>query len=194
MPDPLLFPIPASIETPRLVLRSFLPEDAPALHAALVESINELRANLWFLPWVAQEPTLSSAEVRCRKAEGTFLLRTDLPYLAFERGTNYLVASAGLHRTDWTVPKTEVGYWVRSSETGKGYAKECVMALSTWALDVLRAKRIELVTDEQNHSSRAVAEHCGFRLEGVLHNVMQAPDGGLRNSCIYAKFPAWLEG
>lgn len=190
MPDPLLFPVPASMETRRLVLRSFRPEDAPALHAALVESIDELRANLWFRPWVAEEPTPGSAEVRCRKAEGNFLLRTDLPYLAFEKETHRLVGSAGLHRTEWTVPKTEVGYWVRSSETGKGYATECVMALSSWALDVLGAKRIELVTDEQNHGSSAVAEHCGFQLEGILHNVMKGPDGGLRNSCIYAKLPS----
>jgi RimJ/RimL family protein N-acetyltransferase len=187
MPEPLLFPVPSSLETPRLLLRSFRIEDAPALHAALAESINELRRNLWFLPWVAEEQTLQSAEVRCRRAEANFLLRTDLPYIAFEKITGRLVASIGLHRIDWALSKTEVGYWVRSSETGKGYASEGVIALSARALDVLGAKRVELVTDEQNQGSRAVAESCGFRLEGILHNVMQAPDGGFRNNCVYAK-------
>jgi len=190
MIDPLLFPVPASIETPRLVLRSFRVDDAPALHAALVESIDELRRHLGFLPWVAEEQTLQSAEVRCRRAEANFLLRTDLPYLAFERHTGRLVASVGLHRTDWSLPRTEVGYWVRSSETGKGYASEGVAALTAWALDYLGAKRVELVTDELNLGSRAVAERCGFRLEGILHNVMRGPDGRLRNSCIYARLPA----
>ncbi|EHR70675.1 acetyltransferase, ribosomal protein N-acetylase [Burkholderiales bacterium JOSHI_001] len=190
MPDSMLFPVPSSFRTSRLLLRSFIADDAEALHAALMESITELRRNLWFLSWVAEEQTLQSAAVRCRKAEANFLLRADLPYLAFESATGRLVASFGLHRTDWTVPKTEVGYWVRSSETGKGYATEGVLALVSWALNELGAKRVELVTDEQNHGSRAVAKRCGFRLEGILHNVMRAPDGGLRNSCVYAKLPS----
>ena len=190
MDDPQLFPVPSSLETQRLVLRSFRIEDAPALHAALSESIRELRGSLWFLPWVAEECTLQAAEVRCRNAAASFLLRTDLPYLAFEKISGRLVASVGLHRTDWSLPRTEVGYWVRTNETGKGYASEGVAALTSWALDNLGAKRVELVTDEQNAGSRAVAERCGFRLEGVLRNVMQSPDGRLRNSCVYARLPA----
>jgi RimJ/RimL family protein N-acetyltransferase len=189
MPEPLLFPVPTSLETQRLLLRPFRLEDAPALHAALTESIDELRSNLWFLPWIAEEQTLQSAEVRCRRAEANFLLRTDLAYLAFEKASGRLVASVGLHRTDWSLPKTEVGYWVRTGATGHGYASEGVAALTTWALDRLGAKRVELVTDEENVGSRAVAARCGFRLEGVLRNVMRSPDGRLRNSCIYARLP-----
>ena len=190
MTDPLLFPLPAYLETQRLLLRSFRAEDAPALFAALTESIVELRSHLWFLPWVAEEPTPQSAEIRCRRAEANFLLRADLPYLAFERASGRLVASIGLHRTDWSLPKTEVGYWVRTSEAGKGFASEGVAALTAWALQSLGAKRVELVTDEQNTGSRRVAERCGFRLEGLLRNVMLSPDGKLRNSCVYARLPA----
>lgn len=190
MLDPLQFPVPESFETARLLLRPFSVEDAPALHEALAESVVELRRHLWFLSWVAEDQTPQSAEARCRRAHANFLLRADLPYLAFERTSGRLVGSIGLHRTDWALPKTEVGYWIRSSETGKGYASEGVIALTTWALDVLHAKRVELVTDELNTGSRAVAARCGFRLEGVLRNVTQAPDGSLRNSCVYAREPA----
>ena len=150
MPDPLRFPVPESFATPRLILRPFSVADAPQLFEALVESIEALRAHLWFLPWVAEQPTLASAEARCRQAQASFLLRTDLPYLAFERRSGRLVASAGLHRTDWSLPKTEVGYWVRTSEVGKGYASEAVQALTAWALEGLGACRVELVTDELN--------------------------------------------
>lgn len=190
MPDPLQIPVPSSLETPRLLLRSFRVDDAPLLHAALVDSIDDLRRHLWFLPWVAEAPTLQSAQARCRKAEANFLLRTDLAYLAFEKASGRLVASIGLHRTDWDLPKTEVGYWARTSDAGKGYASEAVVALTTWALQTLGAVRVELVTDEDNTRSRRLAERCGFRLEGTLHNVMRAPDGSLRSSCIYARFPA----
>lgn len=190
MLDALTFPVPASFETQRLVLRAFQRADAPALHAALVESLPALRAHLWFLPWVAEEQTLESAVRRCEAAEKNFRLRTDLPYLAFEKQSGKLVASIGLHRTDWTLPKTEVGYWVRTREVGKGYASEGVTVLTEWALQGLGAQRVELVTDALNTGSRAVAERCGYRLEGILHNIMRGPDGSLRHSCIYAKLPS----
>ena len=189
MTDPLLFPVPTAIETRRLLLRPFRADDAAALHEALVESVDALRVSLWFIPWVAETPTPQTAEIRCRKAEANFLLRTDLPYLAFDKATGRLVGSVGLHRTDWLLPKTEIGYWVRTSETGKGYASECVRALSAWALDELKAQRVELVTSEDNHGSRAVAERCGFVLEGVLHNTLRRPDGCMSHSCVYARLP-----
>ncbi|MEK8034825.1 GNAT family N-acetyltransferase [Ideonella sp. DXS29W] len=189
MLDPLRFPVPESFETDRLLLRPFLESDAPDLHEALAESVDELRANLWFLPWVAEEQTLESAGVRCRRARANFLLRTDLPYLVFDKAQGRLVASVGLHRTDWTLPKTEVGYWVRSTETGKGYASEAVSVLTAWALSGLGAQRVELVTDELNTGSRGVAERCGFALEGILRSTMRSPDGRLRNSCVYARCP-----
>jgi len=182
--------VPESFETPRLHLRPFSEADAPQLHEALVETITQLRENLWFLPWVAEQQTLRSAEARCRKAQSDFQLRLDLPYLVFDRRTGRLVASAGLHRTDWALPKTEVGYWVRTGEVGKGYATEAVNVLTTWALRSLGAKRVDLVTDELNTASRAVALRCGFSLEGVLRNTAQDPEGRLRNTCVYARFPA----
>lgn len=182
--------VPASFETPRLVLRTFRASDAAQLHEALVESLADLRAHLWFLPWVAEEQTLQSAEARCRKAAENFELKTDLAFLAFARDTGRLVGSAGLHRTDWKLPKTEVGYWMRSSEVGKGYASEAVMALTNWAFAGLGAQRVELITDERNAASRAVALRCGFELEGILRNTMRAPDGQLRNSCVYARLRA----
>lgn len=189
MPDPLTFPVPARFETRRLVLRSFEVSDAPALHDALVESIVELRRHLWFLPWVAQEQSLASAEARCRTAQANFLIRADLPYLAFRKDDGRLVGSIGLHRTDWTQPKTEVGYWIRTSEVGRGYASEGVHALVGWALAELGAIRVELVTLEQNPGSRGVAERCGFTLEGVHRNVFRGPDGALRHRCVYARIP-----
>ena len=189
MPDTLTVPVPSQFETPRLLLRSFEVTDAAALHDALSESIHELRQHLWFLPWVAQEPSLASAETRCRTAQANFLLRTDLPYLAFHKETGRLIGSVGLHRTNWAEPTTEVGYWIRSSEVGRGYASEGVRALVNWAMTELGAIRVELVTLEQNLGSRAVAKRCGFTLEGVHRNVFRGPDGALRHRYVYARLP-----
>ena len=189
MSNPLLVEVPTRIETDRLILRPHRAGDGPALHEALVESLADLRRFLWFLPWIAEEQTLDSAEVRCRKSEANFLARTDLPFLAFEKSLGRLVGSVGLHRTDWQVPKTEVGYWIRTSSAGKGYVSEGVQALVRCAFEQLGAQRVELVTDEENVASRKVAERCGFALEGVLRNTQRGQDGRLRNACIYARLP-----
>ena len=157
MADHSNIPIPTRFETPRLILRSFESGDAPVLHEAISESIEELRRHLWFVPWIAQEQSLAATEARCRAAQANFLLRTDLPYLAFRKDTGRLVGSVGLHRTDWSEPKTEVGYWIRTSEVGNGYATEGVQVLVDWALTKLGAIRVELLTMEENLGSRAVA-------------------------------------
>ena len=181
--------VPLEFRSQRLVMRPFRAEDANQLHLALVESIVELREYLWFLPWVAETQTLGSAETRCHNAKIYFDQRADLAYLAFEKLTGRLIASVGFHRTDWSIPKTEIGFWVRTSEAGNGYATECVSELTSWALKVLSARRVEIVTDERNMGSRAVAKNCGFHLERVEPDDMESPDNQLRNICVYTKLP-----
>jgi len=189
MTDPLLLDIPTPIETARLVVRPHRTGDGPVLQAALAASIVELRRFLWNLPWVAEEPTAESAERRCRTCEANFIARTDLAFLVFDKAGGGLVASVGLHRIDWQVPKMEVGYWVRTSAAGNGHVTEAVSAVVACAFEHLGAQRVELVTDEENVASRRVAERCGFALEGILRHAQRGADGGLRNMCLYAKLP-----
>lgn len=187
MANPILRDLPASIETARLLMRPPRSGDGAALHEAIVESLPELRRFLASLPWVAEEQTRESAEVFCRNAESNFLARRDLPFLMLSRESGRLVGACGLHRTNWEVPKTEVGYWVRASESGKGYVTEAVNGLVAFALDAIGAERIEIITDAENLASRRVAERCGFTLEGILRRERRAPQGSLRDTCIYAR-------
>ncbi len=190
MIEPLLIDIPATIETERLLLRHPRAGDGAAHHEAVAESIAEMRQFLASLPWVAAEQSVTTSELYCRAAESNFLARKDLPYLLWDKSTGKVVGATGLHRTDWATPKTEVGYWCRSSWCGQGVITEAVTALSQLAFGLLAVARLELITDEDNRASRRVAERCGFTLEGVLRNERRAPDGSLRNTCVYARYPA----
>lgn len=189
MQDPILLDLPSSIETPRLLLRPPRSGDGAALLDAITESLPELRQFLASLPWVAAEQTLASAEAFCRMSEANFLARKDLPFLVFDKPTGRLVAATGLHRTVWQTPRTEVGYWCRTSASGRGFVTEAVVALRDYAARHLKAARVELITDEDNLRSRRVAERAGFVLEGVLRRERRAPDGSLRNTCVYAWLP-----
>jgi RimJ/RimL family protein N-acetyltransferase len=187
MTVPILVDIPDSLHTERLSLRPPRAGDGAALFAAVSESLPELRQFLASLPWVAAEQSIEASEAYCRGAHAKFLTRTDLPYLAHLRSSGELVACVGLHRPEWSTPKFEVGYWCRSSRLGCGYVTEGVGAIVSLAFDALSARRVELITDEENARSRRVAERCGFVLEGVLKCERRAADGSLRNTCVYAR-------
>jgi RimJ/RimL family protein N-acetyltransferase len=185
--DPILLDLPERIETARLILRPPRAGDGPALHRALVESLPELRRFLASLPWVAADQTVDSAEAFCRKACANFISRRDLVYALVDKDSLEPLGSVGLHRTVWATPKTEVGYWLRSSRTGRGLMSEAVGALVDVAFSELRMARVEIITDEENMASRRVAERCQFQLEGLHRHERRAPDGSLRNTCVYAR-------
>lgn len=190
MIPPVLIDLPASLQTERLLLRPPQQGDGHAFLEAVSESLLELRQFVGTLSWVACEQTLASAEAFCRNAQANFIARKDLAFLLYELETGTLVGAAGLHRIDWTLPKFEVGYWARTGAAGKGFISEAVRALTDFAFGSLNAARVELITDENNARSRAVAHRCGFELEGILRNENRQPDGTLRNTCVYARVPA----
>jgi RimJ/RimL family protein N-acetyltransferase len=187
MTNPMLIDVPSTIETERLVMRPPRAGDGPRLFAAVAESLPELRRFLASLPWVGADQSVALSESYCEAAAANFVARTDLPFLLFERASGEIVGATGLHRPVWTTPKVEVGYWGRSSTAGRGYVSEAVLAVTAMAFERLGAVRVELVTDAENAASRRVAERCAFKLEGVLRHERRAPDGSLRDTCIYAR-------
>lgn len=187
MPDPVLRDIPTRIATARLHLRPPQAGDGRIMYEAVVDALPQLRKFLASVPWAAHEPSEESSEIYCHHAQANFLARTDFPYLIFDSASNQLVGCTGLHRFHWAVPKFEVGFWCRTSQTGKGFISEAVAALAGVAEKNFSGARIELITDESNHRARSVAIRCGFVLEGILRDERRSPDGTLRNSCLYAR-------
>lgn len=59
-------------------------------------------------------------------------------------------------------------------------------------LDELELQRLELITDPDNIASQRVAEHVGFRREGVLRSHLAQRDGRRRDSLIFSLLPGEL--
>lgn len=174
--------VPEEIRTERLVLRAPHPDHAVEINAAVRESIEELRP---WMPWASSTPTLEESRAHQVSARTAFLAREDLPLILF-RGDR-IVGGSGLHRIDWTVPKFETGYWVRSSEARQGYVTEAVAAIAELAFEVLGARRLEIRASTLNRRSLAVPMRLGFTLEGVLRQDARHMDGSLRDTAVYAK-------
>ena len=180
----LLLNIPETIETERMILRAAKSGDGPESFEAVVESVNELKP---WMPWVHPEPTLAGSVQFHENAEAKWRSRDMIDFNWCDKATGKLIGKGGFHTIVWDVPKLEIGYWIRTSEAGRGYCSEAVKALVDFAKRELGAKRLEICSDPRNQKSRNVAERCGFTLEGILHKNIRDPYGGLRDSCMYAR-------
>jgi RimJ/RimL family protein N-acetyltransferase len=174
--------VPTSLETERLIIRCPELSDIPFDYQAIKESIKELKP---WMPWATEDYTLETCEESIRGAIAKYLTKEDFRLLFFDKETGKLIGSSGLHRIDWRVPKFEIGYWCRTCETRKGYVTEVVRGLSKMCFEKLNAARVEIVCDDLNIKSAAVAERCGFTLEGVLKNDERNAKGELRTTRIY---------
>lgn len=175
---------PARLESARLVLRRPQVEDAPAVVEAIAESFEELRK---WMAWAQHVPGLDEQEARLREGGARFDAGEDFVFFLFERESGLYLGGTGLHRFDWSVPRFEIGYWVRTSRVGRGYATEAVHALSALAFEGLSAVRVEIRCNDRNERSWRVAERAGFALEAVLRSYEREADGTLRDTRIYAR-------
>jgi RimJ/RimL family protein N-acetyltransferase len=182
--EPVLLEIPERLEGEWVVLRPYGPEDAQALWGAVAESRAALEP---WLPWVRGYRGPGDARAYCARARARWLLREDLSVAILDRQAGVLLGGTGLHRIDWSVPRFEIGYWLRRSAWGHGYAREAVRLLVHLAFEVLAAQRVEVRVDPRNARSLRVPEALGFVREGVLRRVAASgPDGRAADRVVFA--------
>lgn len=186
MSPSLLRDIADHIETPRLLIRCPRPGDGQAVFEGVRDSLAALRAWPASLPWALFEPSIEASETFCREGHLNYLARKELPMLMFLKDGGHYIGGAGFHHLDWDTPKCEAGYWCRPAFQGQGLVTEAVSALCRWAMQDLGMARITALPDAENQPSRAVAERAGMVLEATLRHERKAPDGTLRNTCLYA--------
>jgi len=154
------------------------------VNAAIVESHAELK--LW-MPWAKEVPSLEQSEAFARQSAAKWAARETLDFCFMRRDNGSLVGKGGFHTIEWAVPKLEIGYWIRTSCAGQGYATEATRALAEFAHERLGAHRLEITSDTRNVASRRVAEKSGFVLEGIRRASRRDTAGELADSCMYAR-------
>jgi RimJ/RimL family protein N-acetyltransferase len=175
--------IPTSFETERLLIRAGTAADLDITYLVAQESAAELRA---WMPWAHPSPLRDSMEKYFSTCEEKWCTREMLDFQWIEKSSGELIGKGGFHHIDWMIPKFEIGYWLRTSHAGKGFCTEAVNGLVQFAKTELHAKRLEIRSQPANARSRAVAERCGFELEGIARRGSYGADGALCDSCMYA--------
>lgn len=104
-----------------------------------------------------------------------------------------LLGTIALLRVEPADRRCEVGYWVAPWARDRGIATRAVGLLAPWTLRALDFARVALVADVDNVASQRVAEHCGFRREGILRAYEQR-DGESRDLVVYSLLAGDLPG
>lgn len=157
--------------TSRLELRPFRRRDLDALVDAAADSLPDL--NKW-LPWAHSGYSRRDALVFLRDSVSAWSEGR-----AFDFTVRYLDDPA-FHVGNvsvWYVSRQsrvgEVGYWIRSSETGKGIATEAAARILTVAFDELGLHRVVLRIAIGNRPSERIAQKLGFTREGLLRQELK---------------------
>lgn len=180
--------------TPRLVVRAWTREDAPARKAAIDANLDRLRP--WF-PWAASDPR--AVEEHARLLDGQvadFAAGHWWSYgvwRAHPAGAAALVGALGVYRArqDAARPSVrELSYWLTREFTGQGIASEAVGALADAALAEPGVLALEIRVDPANVASARVPPRLGFALRERLVGDRTGPDGQPLDTCVWERVRA----
>ena len=154
-----------------------------AVHTATNESREQLQKYLTWVQSALDEPEKHMLEA----IENHKNFSNELRFYILEQRHSQVVGTIGLIIRDAEVPFFEIGYWIRSSQTGKGYITEAVQLLESYAFNKLQANRLEIRMAKCNSKSKAVAERTGYLFEAKLKNERRLPTGELSDTLVYRK-------
>jgi RimJ/RimL family protein N-acetyltransferase len=185
-------PPPYRIETERLVLRCYSPDDAQLLSDALNSSVDHLKP---FMPWADELPqSVDDSRALLRRFRAAFDTNEQFVYGMFAADESELLGGCGLH------PRVgagglEIGYWVRASAARQGIATEATGALTRAGFEVCGADRIEIRIDPANVASLGVPQKLGFPEEVRLRRRLPGrPDEPLHDAVVFTLFREDFKG
>jgi RimJ/RimL family protein N-acetyltransferase len=164
----------------RVELRPYDPADAPVVAAAVEES----RASLarW-VPDIARPR--DAADVRAALRALAADARTGSRLVFGSWRDDQFLGETGLYDIDWQARVAEIGYWLRESARGQGYATEAAQTLLEYAASLgLRTFEAHIALD--NHASRRIVERLGFAISRYR---MPSPrwDGNANTVAVYVR-------
>ncbi|MCM0676383.1 GNAT family N-acetyltransferase [Micromonospora phytophila] len=163
---------PEVIESDRIRLRQFRPDDVADLAAGCDDPLN-----LRFNPGMPQPYTEADAHWWITEGAPAARAGGGAAFAVADRATDRLVGGAGLSQVVIPRRQAEVGYWVAPWARGRGVATGAARALADAALGG-GFERLELLTHAENPASQRVALAAGFRHEGVRRAAGQVRGGG----------------
>jgi RimJ/RimL family protein N-acetyltransferase len=162
------------LEGSSFVLKPYrLGEDEEALYEAVLSSLPELAR---YLPWATPLYSQDSATAFIRDLPKLWDEGNGFHFGLFAKKDGRCLGGVGLNMVSRIYRILNLGYWIRTSEAGKGLATEGGRLVGDFALSQLGALRVEVLAVVSNGASRRVAEKMGAKFEGILRNRLTIHD------------------
>jgi len=178
-------PVPTEIRTARLTLRPWHPDDAPLLAPILETNWNHLGP--WIPRRIAEPAAIPVLAERLSGFAANFASDLEWRYAMLSSDERTVLGEVALFPRAETgrVPyvdadRAEIGYWLRSDMTGRGFVSEAVRAVLDVASSLSKVSRVEIRCDARNLPSAAVPRRLGFALESTVPKVTDAATSGLQ--------------
>ena len=147
-------------------IRPYTVADAQAVWDAAMESGAELLPWMpWFHPGYHLRETRSWLEMQV----AAFRMGTSYEF-AIESDAGRFLGGCGINQIDPLNRRANLGYWVRTTEAGRGVATTAARLAAEWAFKHTDVVRLEIVAATGNVASQRVAERVGAQREGVLRS------------------------
>lgn len=172
----------------RISLRIYRSDDVEPLYEAVRESVRELTP---WMPWCTETYTRKESRDWVLSRRQAWAEDEEYSFVIEETGTGRFLGGVGLNSINRLNNWANLGYWVRSSEAGKGVATSATVLVARWGLLEQSFQRLEILAATGNAASLRVAEKCGAVREGVLRNRIRV-HGRVWDAVIYSLIPSDL--
>jgi RimJ/RimL family protein N-acetyltransferase len=129
---------------------------------------------------------VQECETYVRQALAKWLTQEDVTVGMWDCSTDRYVGGIWLYPIDWGVPAMGIGYWVRASAQGQGYATEAVTLLCKLAFITFAAQRVSIQCEAANTRSANIPRRLGFVHETTLRNHSRNTMGELTDTLVFA--------
>jgi ribosomal-protein-serine acetyltransferase len=154
-------------------LRPFRLEDIEPLFEAATESVAEIHP---WMPWCHPEYRREESAAWVESRAGAWERDEEYTFVIADCRTGRFLGSCGLNQIDRLRLRANLGYWVRTSQTGRGIATAATQLLAGFGFEELGLQRIEIIAAVGNHASQRVAAKAGATRECVARNRMRMHD------------------
>jgi RimJ/RimL family protein N-acetyltransferase len=154
-----------------------------AHHDGLVAAVKD--GELWRL-WYTFIPNPENMPAEIDRRLGLQAAGTMLPFTVTQPdGT--VAGMTTYMNVDAVNRRVEIGStWYRASAQRSPLNTQCKLLLLQHAFEQLDCIAVEFRTHFFNHASRRGIERLGAKLDGVLRSHQLAPNGTLRDTCVYS--------
>jgi RimJ/RimL family protein N-acetyltransferase len=183
---------PYRIETERLVIRCWEPEDAPLLKDAVDRSLEHLQP---WMPWAPDEPEpLDVVYERLRTFRADYDRDVNWVMGVLAPDEERVLGGTGLHPREGEESR-EIGYWIAADAIGNGYATEIAGVLTRAGFACLDIDRMTIRVDPVNERSDRVPAKLGYTREATLRRRLPQKQGSdLRDVNVWTLFRSDLPG